>query len=217
MSIPHLVGHEPGDGRVSDDEALPFPWSRLKAQKMTDEDAVRSRVCHQQDSPMIRIESPNGQCSGNRCRASLGHERAGPRMDASDELTHRLATDETFPSMMRRARSLFRVGGVGLLAGCSVPQRIADLLQPMLSDGFEILDSTIRQQRSGGLLGPNERRHPNLVEHLFEQCVGDRSSLAMSSLRERRIVDVQSVAHPLGFSVTHKYQFHGVTVLVDPL
>jgi len=87
----------------------------------------------------------------------------------------------------------------------------------MLSDGFEILDSAIRQQRPGGLPGPNERRHPNLVEHLFEQRVGHRSRLAMSSLRERRIVDVQSVANPLGFSVTHKYQFHGVTVLVDPL
>jgi hypothetical protein len=39
----------------------------------------------------------------------------------------------------------------------------------------------------------------------------------MSSLREGRIVDVQTVADPFGFTVTHEYQFHGETVLVDPL
>ncbi|MEY3617821.1 MAG: hypothetical protein RL726_519 [Actinomycetota bacterium] len=217
VSIPHLVRHESRDGRMPDDESFPLPRRGLQAQQMTNENAVRSRVCHQQDSSMIRIESPHGQCSGNRCRTSLGHERTGTRMDATDELAHRLSADETLPTMMRHARALFGVRGIRLFAGRSVPQRITNLLQPMLSDGFEIFDTTIRQQRSGGLLGTNERRHPNLVEHFFEQRGGHRSRLAMSSLREGRIVDVQTVADPFGFTVTHEYQFHGETVLVDPL
>ena len=65
------------------------------------------------------------------------------------------------------------------------------------------------EHRLGGLAGPQQRRDEDLVELLAGHRRRQRLGLAPPELGERRVDDVQPVAHPLRLGVADQHQLHG--------
>jgi hypothetical protein len=138
---------------MSEHEALPLPWCGREAQEVADEDAVRAGVGHEEDSAIRIVDLPHREASRGGSQPSFGEEEAGVGVDAIDEVSYGFSTDQTLPALLGRTPPFLRVGGIGTFARRSVPQRIPDLLQPLL-DRF--VETTVVQERTRGLPRPNE-------------------------------------------------------------
>ena len=62
---------------------------------------------------------------------------------------------------------------------------------------------------TGRLLGPDERRHVELVVGLEREPVGEELGLAPAACGQRRVVDGEAVAHPLGLRMADEGDLHG--------
>ena len=63
-------------------------------------------------------------------------------------------------------------------------------------------------ERRGGLLGPHERGDEQLVDLERGDVLGHGLGLAVPELGERRVVDREAVAVPLGLAVADEDDFH---------
>ena len=116
-----------------------------------------------------------------------------------------LAARQAVPQLVDRSGPLLGEDARHDVGGRAVPRRRADLGQPVDRRGrpAEPLD-----EGSGGLLGPAERRHPQLVDLEIGHPVCQRLSLAPPPLGERRVVDGEAVTGPFGFAVADEHDLH---------
>ena len=68
------------------------------------------------------------------------------------------------------------------------------------------------QQRRGGLAGAPQRRHDDLVERARRRSASPtRSACMQPEFGERRVDDVEAVAHPFGLAVADEHDLHSGT------
>ena len=64
------------------------------------------------------------------------------------------------------------------------------------------------RQRLRRLARPTNGEHEDLVELLVPQRIGQQRRLSMTALGERRVVDVQALAHPFRLTVSDQHDLH---------
>jgi hypothetical protein len=112
---------------------------------------------------------------------------------------------EAIPPFDRRPATFLRKCDVGFLTRGALPDRTADLRQPWLDHLVATVSSV---QRGGSFACSLERRYQDLVELLASQRLGHVCSLTSPAFGQSRVIDVQSVDHPLGFAVSHQNDLH---------
>ena len=114
------------------------------------------------------------------------------------------------PALGRRPAAQLAVGLGGPLGRRAVPLRVADLLQPhvdVLGRGRarSSTGAAVWRARSSGDTRTSSNSWPAIA-------VGQRRGLAVAELGERRVDDVEPVAHPLRLGVTDQHQLHRTSV-----
>lgn len=166
------------------------------------------RVAHEQDPPPRHrriTEVPGGEVLPGRLHAPLSEKQPGALADPGDEGADVLAAGDPAPLIVWLTGALLGEGGLGLLGRRAVPHRVADLFEPWIDF---LVAAEAGQQRRGRLAGTEQRRDEDVVEVLLAETMRQAPRLLCSSFRQRRIVDVQPVSDPLGFSVSNQHDLH---------
>jgi hypothetical protein len=196
---------------MAEDETFPFPRRHRQPEKVAHENTVGPRVGEHQDPTIGRFEIPDGETLPRGPHSSFGQEHRRIEMYSIDEIANGLTALQSSPSFLGRASTLLGIGGIGALSRSSVPQRISDLLQPIMDDRRRI-DTDGLQERSRCLSSAYERRHDDLVPNLTTKSFGDAMGLPVTPFGQRRVVNIELIAHPFGFTMSYKYDLHDSSV-----
>jgi len=178
---------------------------------VTDEDAVGSGMGNERKTVTGFFDVPHGQFVFDAIDAPLGQELIGASVNSFGEVTYGLTTNETVPTLCRRAILLLTVRRLGLVGGAALPDGAANLFEPWL-DHFA---ATLRIKNWGRRLpGAQERRDIHVVEVFDLESIGQPTSLAVTARREWWIVLAETVAHPFGFGVTNEGEMHAPRLVV---
>lgn len=172
---------------------------------MTDEDAVGSGMGNERKTVAGFFDVPHGQFVFDAIDAPLGQELIGASVNSFGEVTYGLTTNETVPTLCRRAILLLTVRRLGLVGGAALPDGAANLFEPWL-DHFA---AALRIKNWGRRLTcPQERRNVDVIKVFGFKSIGKTTCLTMTARGEWRIVLTEPIAHPLGFGMTNQREMH---------
>ena len=153
---------------------------------------------------------PHRQLALHAVHAALLQELLGAEADAVDELADVLAAGQPAPAVGRRPAGAAR-GTPRRPARPGVPchfgSRISSSHMSMSSarPSASSTGAAVWRARSSGETSTSSSCSPAIAR-------GQRGGLAVPELGERRVDDVEPVAHPLGLPVTDQHQLHRTSV-----
>lgn len=205
VAVTHLETFDPGDRRMTDDDAIPLPRHRGQAEKSGDDHAVRACVGHQGNPTTGVVDPPHRQFARQSFDAALTKELGAAGSDPVDELAHRLGALHTAPPFVGRQHALLPECSLEFLGRGSMPDRVAQLLEPVIDP---LVESDRPQQGCSGLPSADQRRTDDLVPLLLAKTTAGELGLPMAPLGERRIADVETVLDPLGLTMSYENDLH---------
>ena len=186
-------------------EAIPFPWRWGKTEQVPNRHRVGARMSHQQNAATRAFHPPHRQFVLIPRHTSFGEKHLDAKVDAIDEVAYRFAAIESVPAIFRALQPHLGIGLLRLLGWTPRPTRITNLLEPR-SDDF--LAAEPSEERRCRLAGPGQRRDKNLIEVLIDESISKTLRLMMTQVGERRVTNGQSIAYPLGLTMTDEHDLH---------
>ena len=126
-------------------------------------------------------------------------------MNSVDEVANRLTFIESPPPIVRGALAHFGIRLLGLFHRGSRPRWITYFLKPRSNN---LRSAQMFEQRRSCLTGTKQRRNENLIKMLVTEILGQSPCLLMPEIGQRRIDNVQTIAHPFRLPVTNKDDLH---------